>query len=162
MSRDVSATARAALYAPQTSEVLLTLLTIDHDDMPSPVRFVDNLEDVTSRGDTYTAFPFRAVLPADVEGELPQVEVVVDNVTRELVAEIRSIATPASVTLEIILASDPDTVEAGPWHLEVVAATYTATEIRLTLTAEALMSEPYPVGLFTPTRFPMLFQAVRT
>ena len=158
--RDTSAAARAALYAAQTGKVFLHLLTIDHDDMPAPVRFVDDLVDITSRGNLYTAFPFRALLPADVDGELPQLDLVVDNVTRDLVDEIRSIATPAEVTLEVVIADTPDTVEAGPFNLEVVRATYNAREIRLSLASESLLTEPYPVRLFTPSDFPLLFNAV--
>ena len=158
--RDTSTAARAALYAPQTAAVFLHLLTIDHDDMPSPVRFVDNLTDIVSNGDTYTAFPFRAVLPADVDNELPQLDLIVDNVTRELVDEVRSIATPATVSIDVVIADDPYTIEAGPFLMEVVTAVYTATEMKLTLTGERLLNEPYPVGLFTPLLFPLLFNAV--
>jgi len=162
VSRDTSTAARAALYAPETSAVFLHLLTIDHADMVSPVRFVDNTEDIVSNGETFTAFPFRAALPADVPDEIPTLDLVVDNVTRDLVDEVRSISTPATVTIEVIIADDPDTVEVGPFEMEVVSATYSATEMRLTLTSERLLNEPYPVGLFTPLHFPLLFNAVDT
>lgn len=158
--RDTSIAARAALYAPQTGKVFLHLLTIDHDDMPARVRFVDNLDDITSRGNVYTAFPFRALLPADVEGELPTLDLVVDNVTRELVDEVRSIATPAEITIEVVIADTPDTVEVGPILLEVAGVSYDRQELRLSLVSERLMTEPYPAGLFTPSDFPFLFNAV--
>lgn len=156
----MSTAARAALYAPQTSAVFLDLLTIDHDDMDAPVHFVNNLTDITSNGSVFTAFPFQAVIPPDVEGELPQIDLVVDNVTRDLIADVRSISTPASVTLEVIIASAPDTIEAGPFLFQVTAAEYDAQEIRLSLTSEPLMQEPYPYRLFIPGDFPLLFKAV--
>jgi hypothetical protein len=142
--------------------VFLHLLVIDHDTMPAPVRLVANTEDVVSDGETYTAFPFRCVLPPAVQGELPQLDLVVDNVTRELVDEIRSIATPASLTISVVLAATPDTVEVGPYLLEVVGAAYDRHEVRLSLAAEPLLTEPYPQGLFTPGQFPLLFNAVET
>jgi hypothetical protein len=159
--RDISTNAKAALYAPQTREVFLHLLTFNHADMGTPIRLVDNLTNITSRGNVYTAFPFRALLPGDGGGELPTIEILVDNVSRLLISTVRSIATPADVTVEVIVASDPDVVEAGPFVMQLVNIQYNFEEIRLTLASEQLMIEPYPGRLFTPGDFPMLFRAVR-
>lgn len=160
MSRTLTSATRAALYAPQTGKVLLHLLTIDHADMAAPVRLVDDLVDIVSRGDTYTAFPFEAALPVDTDGEVPQLEITCDAVTRELIVEIRSIATPATMTLEVVAADSPDDVEAGPYVFDVVSAQYDATEITLRLTYEPLTVEPFPALIFNPHDFPLLFQAV--
>lgn len=158
--RETSTTARAALYAAQTPLVFLHLVTIEHDDLATPIRLVDNLEDIVSGGDTYTAFPIRVQLPPDVPGEIPSLDMVVDAVDQTLIQALRSIATPPTVSIEVIIASTPNTIEAGPFAFEVLEAQYNATEVRLRLEAERLLSEPYPSGLFTPTHFPMLFQAV--
>lgn len=160
MSRTLSTPARAALYAPETGKVFLTLLTIDHDDMAWPVRLGDNLTDITSRGNVYTAFPFVTSIPPDADGELPQVDLVCDNVTRDLITTVRSIATPASVTIEVVIADTPDTVEVGPYLFDIMSATYDALQIRFSLLYEPLMQEPFPVGIFSPTLFPALFNAV--
>jgi hypothetical protein len=162
MSRAISVAAKAALYAPHTSVVFLTLLTIDHEEMDAPVRFVDNLTDVTSRGDVYTAFPFSTSLPPDAEGELPQIDLICDNVTRDLITTVRNIATPASVTMEVVIADTPDTVEVGPYIFDIIGATYDVKEIRFTLMYEPLMQEPFPADIFSPTNFPSLFNAVET
>ena len=50
-----AATARAALHAPETDEVFLVLLTIDHTDMAAPIRVCNNTVDVTSREDVWNA-----------------------------------------------------------------------------------------------------------
>lgn len=158
--RDVSTTARAALYAPSTEQVFLHLVTIDHDDLVTPFRLVDNLTDIVSDGDTFTAFPIRVVLPPDVPGELPQLDLVVDAVDQTVIAAIRAIATPPTITINVVMASTPDVVECGPFVYEATAVEYNATELRFRLEVERILTEPYPAGLFTPTAFPMLFQAV--
>ncbi len=161
MSRDVSLAARAALYAQQTSVVPLMLLTIDHDDLVAPVRLVSDLVNLTSRGNTYSAFPFEPMLPPAVQGELPRLDLVFHDVEQELVAIARSISTPATVSMELVMSTSPDTVEAGPWQYDVTSIQYTAAELRLGLTVEQLITEPYPYRLFNPVDFPLLFRAVR-
>ncbi len=158
--RDTSAAARAALYAPSTGEVFLHLVTIEHDDLATPIRLVDDLVDIVSRGDTYTASGIRPQLPPDTPDELPGIDMIIENVEHDLIIALESITTPPTVTIEVIMASTPDTVEAGPFVFDINATKYNATRVTLRLEIERLLSEPYPVGLFTPTMFPMLFQAV--
>lgn len=156
-----SAAVRAQLYAAQTDVALFHLLTIEHDDITA-VRLVDNLTDITSRGDVYTAFPFSATLPADSDGEVPQVDIVCDAVDRSLIILARSIETPATVTIEVVSTEDLDVVEAGPYTFDLVGIQYNAREIRFSLAYEPLTTEPYPAGIFSPTDFPLLFNAVDT
>ncbi len=160
MSRDVSLAARAALYAQQTSVVPLMLLTIDHDDLVTPVRLVSDLVDLTSRGNTYQAYPFEPMLPPAVQGELPRLDMVLHDVDQTLVVIARSISTPATVAIEVVMSTTPGTVEAGPWSFEVTSIQYSAAELRLGLTVESLITEPYPYRLFNPVDFPLLFKAV--
>ncbi len=48
----VSANFKRDVYDPETGEAFLALLTIDHAAISPPIRAVNNLEDVVSRGDT--------------------------------------------------------------------------------------------------------------
>lgn len=155
--RTLSTNARAALYAAQSDEVWLQLLTVEHSAIVTPIRIVANTEDIVSRGDTYTAFPFEISIPATSS---ESVELVVDNVTRDLVDEVRSIDTPLTLTLEVVLASDPDTVEAGPFAFQSRAVEYDVQRMRFTLTYEPLLQEPFPAYVYTPIDYPGLFQAV--
>jgi len=155
--RTLSTNARAALYAAQSDEVWLQLLTVEHSAIVTPIRIVANTEDVVSRGDTYTAFPFEISIPAT---SAESVELVVDNVSRELIEEVRSIDTPLTLTLEVVLASHPDTVEAGPFAFQSRAVEYDVQRMRFTLAYEPLLSEPFPAYVYTPIEYPGLFQAV--
>lgn len=160
MSRTHSAAVLAAIYARETDEVELKLLTIDHPDMVTPIRVVADQVDVVSRGDTYTAFPFALAAPPQREGELPQSELIIDNVSRLLTETVRSITTPATMTLEVVLASDPDTLIAGPWAFEMRQTRINVQTIRAALQFEPILEEPFPAGRFTPTLFAGIFNAV--
>ena len=65
MPRTVSLSAMQGAMAQETDEVYLILLDIDHADLPSTLRFVNNDSDVTSNSNLYTAFPFEATMPDD-------------------------------------------------------------------------------------------------
>jgi len=160
MSRSLSSAVLATIYARETSDAELALLTIEHAEMVSAVRLVRNQVDVTSRSNTYTAFPFDIQIPPEREGELPRVDLLIGYASQELIAAIRSVTTPPTITFELILASDPDTVIAGPWVFSMRGTSYNAHSIRSSLQYEPLLEEPYPVGRFTPTDFPGLFNAV--
>lgn len=158
--RDTSAAARAQLYAQNATQAFLHLVTITHADLASPIYLTDNLTDITSDGQVFTAFPMKVVLPPDVPSEMPQVDLVIDAVDRSIIIAVRSIATPPTVTINVVMASTPDTIECGPLVYEAVAVDYNATEVRLRLEVERILSEPYPANLYTPHTAPLLFQAV--
>lgn len=160
MSYALSNTGKASLFAASTAEVWLHLLTIEHDDLQSPVRLVDNTEAIVSRGNTYTPFGFRPQIPAEVDGALPKIEIQIDAVDQTIIAQLEELQTPPTITLEVIMASSPDTVERGPWHFTIRSVNYNALTIRSELTYEALTAEPFPYRRFTPTEFPGLFNAV--
>jgi hypothetical protein len=153
----ISDEARAALYAAHTDAVILRLLTIDHDSLGAPIRLVRNTENITSRGNVYTAFAFDIDIPA---ADQNQIELVVDNVTRELLDEVEAIDTPLEITLEIVLAHTPDTVEDGPYTFESRAAEYDAQRLRFTLAYEPILNERFPGDSYTPTSYPGMYQAV--
>lgn len=157
--RDLSDPALAAIYAPRTDEVFLELITISHPDLATPQRLVNDRVDIVSRGETYTAFPFEARLQPSRDGELPTADLVSAS-TAELVDLVRSLEAPPDVAVELIMASSPDTVEQGPFNFTATEASYDATSITLQLAFEALLSEPYPSGIFSPATFPGMFQSV--
>jgi ABC-type Fe3+-hydroxamate transport system substrate-binding protein len=156
MSRVFSAAALREMLAQTSGEVFHQLLTISHPDMTT-IRVVDNTQDVVSRGNTYTAFPFGLSLPADATERLPVAQLSISNVDRRLVDEIRSLSGPMTATLEIVTATTPDTVEVGPFVFDIVSAEYDRETITATLAYEPILAEPFPADSFDPQRFPGLF-----
>jgi len=158
MPRTVSLAAIQGAMAQETDEVYLILLAVDHDDLPSTLRFVNNTVDVTSNSDLYTAFPFDVTMPDDTEEKEPLAELRIDNVSRELIDEIRTIQSPPLITLSVILASTPDTIEWGPLEFETQGVTYTALSIIFKLGYSTFIREPFPYRAFDTIGFPGMFQ----
>jgi len=157
MSRSLSSSFLEALYSERTNEVFLVLLSIAHADLVETIRVVNNTENITSSGVEYTAFPFTLSLPDDIEDQLPAVTLSIDNVDRSIVEAVRTINSPATVSLSVVLASDPDTVEIGPITLTMRQVEYDQLTVSGTLQPADLLSEPFPQGRFSPNRYPGLF-----
>jgi hypothetical protein len=81
----------------------------------------------------------------------------IDNVDRTIVEAVRTVSSPPTASLSVVLASDPDTVEAGPFELTIREVQYDALVVTATMAVEDILNEPFPGDLFTPQNFPGLF-----
>ena len=157
MARSLSTTAKQAIFSQETNEVFLMIIEIDHNDLASPIRVVNNWENITSNGNTYTAYPFQFALPGEDGESMEQVQLTISNVDKLLVEGVRSISSPLDLTLNVILASDPDTIEAGPFNMKIRNVEYNAETLTGTCIFNDLLNEPYPAGTYTPADYPGLF-----
>jgi len=83
---------------------------------------------------------------------------VVDNVDREVLQQIREVSGVPKVTMEVILASSPDTVEAGPFDFSLKQASYDVLAITGTLGYEDdILNQRVPAMSYTPSNSPGLF-----
>jgi len=158
--RSTSLNFRRAAYAQRTDEVILLLLTITHPDMEMPIRVVNDLQSIMSRGNKFIAFPFEINLPEETSEQLSKVTLRIDNVDRLIVYSLRTLSSAPEVTLEAILATSPDIVEAGPFNMTLRDVKYDALVVEGTLYFEDLLNEPYPGDSFVPAHFPGLFVLV--
>lgn len=96
-----------------SGEAPVYLLEIEHADLATPIRVVNDTQDLVSNGDTYIAFAFRVTLPDDLEGQLPRARLSIDNVGRELVQWLDSSGGGQGATVRImqVMRDDPDTIE---------------------------------------------------
>ena|SRR3990167_1499966 len=155
MSRSLPNAALAELYVADTDAVWLVLLTISHADLALPLRLVNDVTNLVSNGNTFTALGFLARLPADRTGP-PRLQLVLDGVDRTLVTAIRSIITPAAVLVQLVRRSAPDTILRS-WDLDLRGASYDAQTVTLELAPEPVLDESYPGTDFTPLLFPGMF-----
>ncbi|MEN6538923.1 MAG: DUF1833 family protein [Mizugakiibacter sp.] len=156
MSRQVSQAALQAMLAQHTGEVFLVCVRIAHPDI-STIRIVNNTQAITRTDGVYQPYPIRARLPDQRDDQIPQVQLIVDNVDRSVLEAIRTISGVPTVTLEVVLASSPNTIEAGPFEFDLLGATYDALVITGTLGYEDdLLSQPIPALTYTPTNSPGL------
>ncbi len=157
MSNNLSPALIAQLYGQISSDPLLILLTLTHDSFGSPIRLVRNTEDVVSRGETFMTFPFQIKLPADDGESNREVNIEFDNVSQELIDELRTVVDPISVLVELVLASDPDFVQTDVKDLKLRNIRYNAQTINATLFMDSFLNVPLTSEKYTPRTFPGIF-----
>jgi hypothetical protein len=157
MSRALTAAVRRALFAPETEEAFLILLTLSHPGLAAPLRVTSDAVDTDSRGETFAACPFDLALPDDSDARAPRARLSVDNVDRAIVQAVRSLESPPAVLIEIVRAAAPDTVEARFADFRLVNVTYDAHLVQGDLCVEDFTTEPFPAAIFSPSLFPGLF-----
>ena len=64
---------------------------------------------------------------------------------------------PSSLTLLVVLAFDPNTVEVGPFEVTLKDTRYNALVVEGDIAAEDVLNELCPGDSFTPNLFPGLF-----
>ena len=113
MARTYSSEFKSTLAQVSAPEAPLVILEINHPDLATPVRVVNDTQNITSNGDLYVGVPFRCTLPDDFENQLPKARLSVDNSSRELMywIETSNGGSGSTVTMSQIMRSRPDTVE---------------------------------------------------
>jgi len=165
----ISATFRQAAYAQETGRTIIALITITHSSISEPIRICTNpterlatYEDeivygTVSNGENYIYLPLSLQVPSDTDEGPGNMTIEFDNIHRAYTEAIRSIFTPPTVTVDLVLDSTPDTVEVSWPEFLLTNVTYNSLTIQGTLELEILDREPFPAGTFNPTSFPGLF-----
>jgi hypothetical protein len=157
MARIVSTEYKRAAFAAQTDEVALTLLELTHPDLTAPVYIVNNDEEIVSNGKTYLPFPFQPTWPTDKGDELPQASLVIDNIDRSIQLALKACRTAPKCKMILVLASQPDTIEAS-FPLIIKSVKLNQATIQATLTGPLILNEPFPWIKYNPHDYPALFQ----
>lgn len=157
MSRTVSSLTRQALYAAETGEAFLILLTLNHASLSTPIRVTSDSVETTSRGNVFAAFPFELVLPDDQDKVSPRARLVIDNIDRQIVQAVRTLSSAPTVLIEIVRAESADTVEAQFVDFKLTNVSYDSHRVEGVLTIEDFTAEPFPAATFSPSLFPSLF-----
>lgn len=179
----MSQAAIAALFKPDSSETLITLLTIydPSNDTNVLARLADNYTqrlvtnnagDISSQPVTddtdvvygvvsnnlnYMFLPMQITLPSEEQNTAPRASIVMNDVTRYVVPIIRQISGPPRVKLTLVLSSSPNIVEASFDRFYLSNITYTADQVTAELSMIDFAVEPFPAYSFTPAHFPGLF-----
>lgn len=157
MSRTLSPRAVESTNDQNTGEVWLVLLTIAHPSIADgPIRLVADRRDLTSRGQPFIACPFEITMPGEDPESLTTAGIQVDNVDRRIVKALRDLASPPLVTIEVVLASQPNTVEVSFPDMTLRNAVYDVSVVKGELSFEQISVEPVSL-IMTPERFPGLY-----
>ena len=166
MSRPLSNAATQAMFAQQTSEVFILLVTIDNPSFTQPIRIASDpyqilpdagVRGVVSRGNEYLYAPFTIMLPVQDDSGIAKASLSVDNIDRRMVEAVRTATSSLRISIEIVLASDVDSVEISMDDFRLERVTYDALTVSGDISMEYYDLEPFPSKRFTPSDFPGIF-----
>lgn len=91
---------------------VLVLLEMSAPSFGATLRLVNDTRDWISNGQTYIGFPFRFKAPDDVAGVVPRAQLEIDNVGREMTADLEGLQPNEIITATVKIAdkADPDTI----------------------------------------------------
>ena len=157
MSNTLSPELLAQLFAQESSDPFLTLVTLSHASFASDIRLVNNSRDIVSNGQTYTAFPMKIRFPVDDGETARDFSIDFENASLELIESIRTVTTQIDVTIEMILASMPDVIQISQPDLSISSITYTAQRITAKIVMDNFLSVEISSERYNPTNFPGLY-----
>lgn len=154
----LSTTAIRALQRTDDPFGLLMLLTITGEGLSDTIRLVSDTRDCTSRGQVYLGLPFAWTLPEESAGEVGRAQVQIDNVGRELTAELERLPPGAELlaTLETVCRATPDVVE-STFTAPMSGVQAGVLSITATISEGDLMRLPVVDIRFDPFTAPGLF-----
>lgn len=170
--RTISLNARQAHDAVASDEIEVVLWHITHPNLDAPIRLsTDPTERLSvqplrygtrSTWMTSDGLPFLFVLagaqiPDDKADTPAAARLVLANVDNKIAGLLRSFTTPAVVDMALVLASTPDLVEMEALGMDLVSAEGSGDQVALSLSRDLRISEPWPTGRMTRSRFPGLW-----
>ena len=137
---------------------IVTCVEITHPDSSDPVRLVDDGEDVTIGGVTYSAARFESTTTGDAGDQAPRGQLVIGNVGREMsqwIADSRGGIGGACRVFEVLVEGDAPSVQ---WELTMdIAAISEEETVSVTLGFDPLLDQPLVAMRYDPQTAPGLF-----
>lgn len=171
--RLVSVNARRAHDDPITDEVHVALFQFEHPDLDAPVRLS------TDPGERISTDPLRygtrsrwngadpatepywfvlvsAEIPGDMEDAPASATLILENVSNDIAATLRSFTTRPTVHMAVVLAASPDIVEQEYRGMVVPGAEGDAGQVVISISRDPIEQEQVPMDRMTKDRFPGL------
>lgn len=138
------------------NDVFLHLVSVTWDD-GEVSRWVKNYEGITSRGDYYTPSSFNVTLPSDPGDEIPTLNFSFALGDKITMRRLRNSTVRPTLRLEIVLASDPNIVELGPFDFDIRDFDMKGDAVVVKAGYEPLLDYEIPQLSYSPPMFPGLF-----
>jgi hypothetical protein len=164
--RSVSSTYRRESQARSTSEAWIALITLTNPALTEPVYITDDpketlpiagVKGVESRGIEFIYVPIEWQLPHEDDTGVSRAKIRIDNVDRRIVATVRQAQGDINMKVEVVLASDTESVEFAQDFFVLRNVTYDALSVEADLYVENYDFEPFPYARITPSYFPASF-----
>jgi hypothetical protein len=171
---------KEAMASAPADEVMLHTLEIQHDAFvddagnPAAIRVVRDNQDLEARLEAsasmnpgeivnFVAMAFKVKLPGFESGQLPQLEITLDNASREVTKHLEqaiSSSSPIKIIWRMYLASDPLSGPDNdpPYVMILTSAKVTLLQVTGTATLDDLQNLSFPNRLYTTTDFPGLLR----
>ena len=121
------------------------------------LRLCNNTEDVISRGELFTRFPFSISLPNDDSERLPNVQLRIDNLDGSIIEFIRDLPQAPTLLMELVTSLDFNIVERSIGYLKLEQVNYNSLEVTGTLIVDNVLARRFPATDYDPVQFPALF-----
>lgn len=102
---NLSAAARKQLQRVDDPDGVMMLVLMDHASFAGPIRIVQDTRDWFIGGTTYVGLPLSIQLPQDVNKESTRAQLRIDNIGRDLLAELEDLPPGASMDVTLRLGS---------------------------------------------------------
>lgn len=154
----VSQNTAAALQRVNDGQGVLALLSIEHPSLSGPVRIVNDTRSVTSNGIVYAALPFVITLPNDKSKEVPRARLQMDNVGREITAELERLPPGAALqaTIRVVYRATPNDVD-YEFTSPLSGVKVDQLSVTATMGPDDIMRRPATLLRFDPFTAPALF-----
>ena len=158
----ISPAATEAVFAPETDKVFLHLLTVETSgSLQQPkviLRFVDNNQHVTSRGEEFIAAGFTIILPEQTDNAPRPCRLAIDNTDLAIFSEIKKAAgQEITITVCVIMAHTPDVYERGPLKYKLRNVRASKETVEGELHDFYLSDRKFPKDTYSPEDFEGLF-----
>lgn len=156
MSNQLTNDLKRQLFGQESADPFLTLVTLSHESFIA--RLVNNSKDIVSNGFIFTAFPMKIRLPLDDGESARDFSLEFDNVSLELIQNLRSVTGSIGVTIQLILASTPDTIQMEHTDLFIKTISYNAKTISARIVMDNFLAVEMTSERYTPSLYPGMFQ----
>lgn len=134
------------------------LLEVTNPSFTGPMHICNDVQDFTSKGVTYIALPFGFTLPDDVSGQAPRMQLVMDNVGRDISTELERLL-PGTTTMArlIIVARDTPDVHEHVFWMPLTGVSINGAVARATASVDELMRQAACKQIANPFTLPGIF-----
>ena len=168
MPRSLSTELKQKIFSPETEEVFVLLLTINHPELTKPIRissdnkdefFVDDIRvrGTVSNGNYFIYYPVEISLPSSGEEIVSSISIQIDNVNQEIMRTIRGLDTPPTMDIQLVTASDPNNIEIELKNFKMSDIDADSFVISASLALPTFTNEPFPGGQMLPSNFAGVF-----
>lgn len=168
MARNISLSAIPHLLSRMSDDGLVALITLDNPGFTNPIRVssvkaekvVDGSDiyyKAVSRGTDFVWYPFEFTLPDSNDEKSPRAGIVIDNVKKKIINQMRQVTSEISVLIEVVELSDLDTIVLSISNFFIGEAEYDAFTVSADLVFKDLKVEKFPYYTFNPGTAPGMF-----